>query len=78
MDFGVAILNVRPPTPQILDFRGGFWILDSGFWILDFGFWILDFGFWILEPYVAILLVQILDFGFLGAELRTNFGFYIR
>ena len=45
--------------PQILDFGGGFWILDFGdfgFWILgilDFGFWILDFGefgFWILGP----------------------------
>ena len=45
---------MRPPTPQILDFGGGFWILDFG----DFGFWILgilDFGFWILG---------ILDFGF--------------
>ena len=55
LDFGfwildryVAILYVRPPTPQILDFGGGFWILDfgGGFWILDFGFRILDFGFW--------------------------------
>ena len=50
---------MRPPTPQILDFGGGFWILgildfgDFGFWgfeILDFG----DFGFW---------GVWILDFG---------------
>ena len=49
---------MRPPTPQILDFGGGFWILG----ILDFGdfgdlrFWILgildfgEFGFWILGP----------------------------
>ena len=43
---------MRPPTPQILDFGGGFWILDFGdlrFWILgilDFG----EFGFWILGP----------------------------
>ena len=34
------------------------------FWILGFGSWIFDFGFWILERYVAVLLVQILDFGF--------------
>ena len=47
LDRYVAILYVRPPTPQILDF--GFWISDFGFWILDFGFWILDFGFWILN-----------------------------
>ena len=48
---------MRPPTPQTLDFGGGFWILG----ILDFGlrgFWILGFwGFWILES---------LDFGFWG------------
>ena len=62
MDRYVAILYVRPPTPQILDFGGGFWILDFGdfgFWILEildfgfWGFWILDFGefgFWILGP----------------------------
>ena len=31
---------MQPPTPQILEFRGGFWILV----ILDFGFR----GFWIL------------------------------
>ena len=43
LDRYVAILYVRPPTPQILDFGGGFWILDLG--ILDFGFW----GFWILD-----------------------------
>ena len=62
MDRYVANLFVRPPTPQILDFGGGFWILDFGdfgfwgfwgFWILDFG----DFGFWILD-------LGILDFGF--------------
>ena len=72
MDFGdfgfwildryVANLFVRPPTPQILDFGGRFWILgilgilDFGSWgfrILDFG----DFGFWILG---------ILDFGSWG------------
>ena len=47
--------------------------MDFGFWISDFGFWILDFGFWILEPYVAILLVQILDFGF----RVLYFGFWI-
>ena len=40
LDRYVAILYVKPPTPQILEFRGGFWILDFG----DFGFW----GFWIL------------------------------
>ena len=33
---------MRPPTPQILDFGGGFWTLG----ILDFGFW----GVWILGP----------------------------
>ena len=62
MDRYVANLFVRPPTPQILDFGGGFWILgilgildfgDFGFWIVDFG----DFGFWILE-------FGVLDFGF--------------
>ena len=87
MDRYVAILYVRPPTPQILDFGGGFWISDFGFWILDFGFrildfgfwisdfgfWILDFGFWILERYVAFLFVQILDFGF----WILDFGFWI-
>ena len=61
LDRYVAILYVRPPTPQILDFGGGFWILDFGFWILDFGFWISDFGFWIL------------DFGF----WISDFGFWI-
>ena len=64
MDRYVANLYVRPPTPQILDFGGRFWILG----ILDFGswgFWILgildfgDFGFWILG---------ILDF---GAEIQN-------
>ena len=39
LDHYEAILYVRPPTPQILDFGGGSWILDFG----DFGFW----GFWI-------------------------------
>ena len=33
---------------------------------------ILDFGFRILEPYVAILLVQISDFGF----RMLDFGFW--
>ena len=52
---------MRPPTPQILDFGGRFWILgvlDFGSWgfrIWDFG----DFGFWILG---------ILDF---GAEIQN-------
>ena len=69
MDRYVAILFVRPPTPQILDFGGRFWIWDFGdfgFWILgisDFGFWgfwILDFGdfgswgFWILDFWAEI------------------------
>ena len=39
-----------------------------------------DFGFWILEPYVAILLVQILDFGFRILDFRfgiLDFGFWI-
>ena len=58
MDRYVANLYVRPPTPQILDFGGRFWILgilgisDLGSWgfrILDFGF-CGDFGFWILGP----------------------------
>ena len=65
LDRYVAILYVRPPTPQILDFGGGFWILDFG----DFGFWILgilDFGFWILG---------ILDFGFWGFWI-LDFGFW--
>ena len=72
---------MRPPTPQILDFGGGFWILgilDFGFWILgilDFGFWgfwILDFGFWgfwILDfgdfGFWIFGILGILDFGFL-------------
>ena len=78
LDRYVAILYVRPPTPQILDFGFwisdfGFWTLDFGFWISDFGFWILDFGFWILERYVAFLFVQILDFGF----RILDFGFRI-
>ena len=63
LDRYVAILYVRPPTPQILDFGGGFWILDFGdfgFWILDFG----DFGFWILG---------ILDLGFWGVWI-LDFG----
>ena len=66
---------MRPPTPQILDFGGRFWILgildlgDFGFGILDFGdfgFWILDlgdFGFWILG---------ILDFGFWGRNPKSK------
>ncbi len=39
-----------------------------------------DFGFWILEPYVAILLVQILDFGFVILDFGLwilDFGFRI-
>ena len=35
-------------------------IPNANFFWLDFG----DFGFWILDRYVAILFVQILDFGF--------------
>ena len=54
---------MRPPTPQILDFGGGFWILDFGFW--DFG----DFGFWLL----AFGILGILDFGDFG-----EFGFWGR
>ena len=63
---------MRPPTPQILDFGGGFWILgildfgDFGFWDFgDFGFWvvgILDFGFW--------------DFGDFGFWDFGDFGFW--
>ena len=68
LDHYVAILYVRPPTPQILDFGGGFWILDFGFWILDVGFWILDFGFRILD-----FGFWILDFGF----WILGFGFWI-
>ena len=68
LDRYVAILYVRPPTPQILDFGGGFWILDFGFWISDFGFCILDFGFWILD-----FGFWILDFGF----QISDFGFWI-
>ena len=92
LDFGfwildryVAILYVRPPTPQILDFGFrildfGFWISDFGFWISDFGFWISDFGFWILDRYVAFLVVQILDFGFWISDFGfwiSDFGFWI-
>ena len=68
---------MRPPTPQILDFGGGFWILgilDFGFWgfeILDFwGVWILDFGAGIPNPKSKIpnpnffgQIFWILDFG---------------
>ena len=64
LDRYVAILLVRPPVVQILDF---------GFWISDFGFWISDLGFWILERYVAFLFVQILDFAF----WILDFGFWI-
>ena len=56
---------MRPPTPQILDFGGGFWILDFG----DFGFWILgilDFGFWGFE---------ILDFGDFGFWILGSLDF---
>ena len=69
MDHYEAILYVRPPTPQILDFGGGSWILDFGdfgfwgFWILDFGDF-GDLGFWILG---------ILDFGFWGVWI-LDFG----
>ena len=69
MDRYVAILYVRPPTPQILDFGGRFWILDFG----DFGFWILgisDFGFWILG------ILDFGDFGFWILDLG-DFGFWI-
>ena len=75
LDRYVAILYVRPPTPQILDFGGGFWILDFGFWILDFGFWILDFGFRILD-----FGFRILDFGALCSIsfcANFDFGFWI-
>ena len=68
LDRYVAILLVRPPTPQILDFGRGFRILDFGFRILDFGFRILDFGFWILG-----FGFWILDFGF----RISDFGFWI-
>ena len=66
LDRYVAILYVRPPTPQILDFGRGFWILDFGFWILDFGFWISDFGFWILDFgfWISDFGFRISDFGF--------------
>ena len=69
---------MRPPTPQILHFGGGFWILDFG----DFGFWgvwILDFGAGIPNPKSKIPKIQnpkspkspksgqkSLDFGFWG------------
>ena len=80
MDRYVAILYVRPPTPQILDFGGGFWISDFGFWILGFGFWVLDFGFWILDFGFWILDFGfgILDFGALcSISFCANFGFRI-
>ena len=85
MDFGdfgfwildryVANLYVRPPTPQILDFGGRFWILgilDFGFWgfrILDFGFW----GFWILDfGDFGFWILGILDFGFWGRNPKSK------
>ena len=70
LDRYVAILYVRPPTPQILDFGGRFGILDFGDFgfrilgILDFGswgFWILDFG-----------ALGILDFGFWGRNPKSK------
>ena len=82
LDFGfwildryVAILYVRPPTPQILDFGGGFWILDFGgvFWILDFGFRILDFGALCSISFCANFGFRISDFGF----WILDFGFWI-
>ena len=55
----------REGKPTVSD-TVGFWLpLDASnvffFWLRP-KFWIFP-GFWILEPYVAILLVQILDFG---------------
>ena len=74
LDRYVANLYVRPPTPQILDFGGRFWILgllgilDFGSWgfrILDFGFW----GFWILDfGDFGVWILGILDF---GAEIQN-------
>ena len=69
MDHYEAILYVRPPTPQILDFNGGSWILDFG----DFGFWILgilDFGFW------GFGILDFGDFGFWILDFG-EFGFWI-
>ena len=43
LDRYVAILYVRPPTPQILDF--GAYVADLYVQILDFGFRIWDFAF---------------------------------
>jgi len=61
LHFGSLCSNSSCEAPtQILDFGGGFWILDSGFWILAFGFRILDFGFWILSS----------DFGFWISDFR--------
>ena len=98
MDFGdfgfwildryVANLYVRPPTPQILDFGGRFWILGIlgildfgswGFWILDFGFWGLwildlgDFGFWGRNPKPKIPQSKIQNPNFFG----RSWGFWI-
>ena len=82
---------MRPPTPQILDFGGGFEILDFG----DFGFWILGpesqiqnpkspiqtflakfSGFWILDRYVAILYVRPQRPIFWILAGILNFGFW--
>ena len=66
---------MRPPTPQILDFGGGFWILgildfgDLRFWILDFG----EFGFWILGPESKIPQSKIQNPNFFG----RFWGFWI-
>ena len=80
LDRYVAILYVRPPTPQILDFGGGFWISDFGFWISDFGFRILDFGALCSISFCANFGFRILDFGFwiLDFGFRIlDFGFWI-
>ena len=62
---------MRPPTPQILDFGGGFWILDFGDFG-DFGFW----GFWILD-FGILGILEILDFGDFGFWDFGDFGFWI-
>ena len=80
LDRYVAILYVRPPTAQILDFGGGFRISDFGFRILDFGFRILDFGALCSISFCANFGFRILDSGFRILDFGfwiSDFGFWI-
>ena len=63
---------MRPPTPQILDFGGGFWILGS----LDFGSWGRNPKSKILNPKSPKSGQKSLDFGFWGFGIFGFWGFW--